>query len=300
MQNREAMDRNEERTDRFIREKMIEAADRYEQELNSDPALQGLEPSPEVFENIMAEIRKTESAAQHESGTLDESAEDAQAMPPKLPDIESLLTEEDRMALELGRKQLRHRGRRRVLRAVGVAAALLVVVFGFSMISEANRIRLMDAVNTLVGKEGIVQLDNEENKVTINVDEREAREQIQKSLGIVPVEFMYLPNGIGFEGYMLDELAGIGQLFYSYGDTIFAVDMINKKIGSSLGVAHDGKVVESFSLDIGRCQVAVSEIEGPGELDYMAEFEYQNCYYTIYGILPREEFTKIIENMVFF
>lgn len=300
MQNREAMDRNEERTDRFIREKMIEAADRYEQELNSDPALQGLEPSPEVFENIMAEIRKTESAAQHESGTLDESAEDAQAMPPKLPDIESLLTEEDRMALELGRKQLRHRGRRRVLRAVGVAAALLVVVFGFSMISEANRIRLMDAVNILVGKEGIVRLNNEENKVIISVDERDARERMQKGLGVVPVEFMYLPDGMKFEGYTLDAEAGIGQLFYSYNDTIFTVDMVNRKIGSSFGMTQDGEIREVFMVNIGKCQAAVSEIEGSGELDYMAEFEYQNCYYNIYGILPREEFVKIIKNIVLF
>ncbi len=329
MRKKEPLDLHEEKIDRFIREKVMEAADLYEQELNNDPALQGLEPSPQVFENIMAQIRKKEEEAKKGngdgetacteslereagySGFPDESAATAELRDKegclgeeaygKMPtDVEALLSAEDRRALEIGRKRLKHRGRRRLLHTIGIAAALVIIVFGISMVSEANRIRLMNALNTLVGKEGIVQLDNEEDRLIIGIDEREAREQIRKKLDVAPVEFMYRPDGLEFEGYSLDEKTKVGILFYKYNDTVLSVQMVNKEEGSSLGMSRDGEVVDSFFVDAKVCEVLVSEIEGPGELDYMAEFEYKNCYYMIYGILPREEFVKLIEKILIF
>lgn len=302
MRKKEAIDINEEKADRFIRKKMMEAAESYEQELNNDPALQGLEASPQVFENIMAEIRKIENATKEEASLHPPHAEtpEEEVSCTAMPDVEELLSEEDRMALEIGRKRLRHRGFRRKLRAFGVAAALLAIIFGISMVSEANRIRMMDAFNNLVGKAGIVRLDNEGNRILVSDDEEEARAKIREKLNIIPVEFMYRPNGMEFAGYSLEEERKVGVLFYQYNDTVLSVHMVNKEVDSSLGMARDGKIVERFVVDTKLCQVNVTEIEAPSELDYMAEFEYKNCYYTIYGILPREEFIKMMENIIIF
>lgn len=282
MRNKNAIDRNEERADRFVRERVMEAADCYEQELNNDPALQGLEASPQVFENIMDQIRKLESAAQEEAP----------------PDVEALLSEEDRMALEIGRKRLRHRGRRRVLRVFGVAAALLAIIFGISMVSEANRIRLMDAFNNLVGKEGIVRLGNEEDRIIMSVDEREARELIRESLDITPVDFMYRPEGMEFEGYSLDEQVGMGVLFYRYNDTILSVHMMDKEKDFLFGMAQDGEVSETIMAKTFFGKVEVLGTEGAGENEYYTEFSYGNGYYIIYGILPEDEFVKMIEKIL--
>lgn len=297
MRKKEAIDINEEKADRFIRKKMMEAAESYEQELNNDPALQGLEASPQVFENIMAEIRKIESAAQEEapphSGTPEEEVSCT-----AMPDVEELLSEEDRMALEIGRKHLQYRGRRRILRAFGVAAALLAIIFGISMVSEANRIRLMSAFNNLVGKEGIVRLGNEEDRMIVSVDEREARELIRERLGIIPVDFMYRPDGMEFMGYSLDEQMEMGVLFYQYGDTILSVHILNKEKASSFGMAQDGKVSETIMAETSVGKVEILETEGAGENEYYTEFFYKNGYYIIYGILTREEFVKMIEKIL--
>lgn len=279
MENKEFENKDPDQVDDFLRKKMMEAADRYEEELNSDPSLEGLEPSPRVFENIMAIIEKEETAAAR---------------------AEDLLSEEDRRALELGRKQLAHPARRRVLRVLGVAAAVLVGIFGASMSSEANRVKLVQTLNVLIGNEGAMRLNNEESNEIVSAKEQEAWAEIKEKLGIGTIGFKYVPDGMEYESYELDETVGMATMTYQYQNTILYIRMENRKNKSSQGEMRDGKVLEDIKVKSDAGEITVLEIQGENEKDYLAEFEYENAYYVIYGIMPKEEFVQMIEKLFIF
>lgn len=279
MENKEFEYNDLDQVDDFLRKKMMEAADRYEEELNSDPSLEGLEPSPRVFENIMAIIEKEETAAAR---------------------AEDLLSEEDRRALELGRKQLAHPARRRVLRVMGVAAAVLVGIFGASMSSEANRVKLVQTLNVLIGNEGVMRLNNEESNEIVSAEEKEAWAEIKEKLGIGTIGFKYVPEGMEYESYRLDETVGNATMMYQYQDTILYIRMENRINESSQGGMRDGKILEHMKVKSDAGEIEVSEIQGENEKNYLAEWEYNNHYYAIYGIMSKKEFLKMIEKIFIF
>lgn len=279
---------NEEKTDRFIRQKVREAADRYEQELNRDPALEGVKPSPELFDKIMEQIKREEAAPEGEP----EEKEPAGS-------LLDFLSQEDRAALELGRKQMKKRGPRKIWRHFGIAAAVLVGILGLSMTSEANRVRLVDMWNTMVGKEVVVRLEGSEENQLAKEDEKAAWSEIEEKLGIVPMELVYYPTELVFDNYTIEKTVGRACMFYRCKDTILTVYMVKKEKDSSNGVMADGEVLDTYKVKSMTGEFEISEIEAPEGRNYSGEIFYQDCYYTIYGSFPKDKFDKIIENIIF-
>lgn len=307
-----------EKIDELLRQKMIEAADEYEKELNADPSLAGLKPSPKVYENIMAMIAQEEaaqaaaaaSAADETAATAASAADETAATAEPVmaatasqktasaPRLEDLLSEEDRKALELGRKHMAHPVRHRVFRYIGIAAAAMVAIFGASMSIEANREKFVNVINILVAKESVARLNNDSTNMIVGVEERDAKEEIEEKLGIIPIDFMYMPDGMEYDAYVINENFGSAKMFYRYQDTIVYSMMEKRDIGVSDGATRDGEVIETFDVETDFGTVKISEIQGPDEKDYLAELIYNDCSYTIYGILPKEEFIKMIKNIV--
>lgn len=313
MDNREFEQIDPDNVDEFLRKKMMEAADRYEEELNSDPSLAGLEPSPRVFENIMEMIGKEESvgAGEPEAGsaeTLETKAVEAKAENNVEPESEpvpgfdssspeAFLSEEDRRALQLGRKQLAHPVRRRVLRVLGVAAAVLVGIFGASMTSEANRVKLINTLNVLIGREGVMRLSNEERRETMTVKEQEAWAEIQEKLGVSPIAFRYRPDKMEYDGFEVNEIVGRANVFYKYEDTILYIRVENKYNDMSQGRVMDGDVIKTMDIENEIGSIKITQIQSGQETDYLAEFQYNNSYYAVYGVFPEQEFLQMIKNI---
>ncbi|MGN0354995.1 MAG: hypothetical protein ACI4EI_07955, partial [Muricoprocola sp.] len=149
--------------DDFLWKKLGEAADEWEQELNSKPELDDVEPSPELFEKLMKEIEELEkreaakekpqesvdSSEESDAGDVSERAEVIEAEKTETEEkkkitssLEDLLSEEDRLALEIGRRKLRRKKYSKIYRGMGVAAAVLCCVLIVGVSSEANRIRI--------------------------------------------------------------------------------------------------------------------------------------------------------------
>ena len=171
--------------DEMIRESLKQEADDLEKELNENPSLAGIKAPDDLFEKIVAKL-KAEGDWEEEPETAEgaprqapqdtekETAKkerDEEAIPQeagrdtKMPDLErlySMLPKEDQEALklgkELGEKQKKRAARRkkrvRFLRRAGAVAAMLVLVFGISMTSDANRklvMRVWDGVAENLG-----------------------------------------------------------------------------------------------------------------------------------------------------
>ena len=152
--------------------------------------------------------------------------------------IYSMLSEEDRKAMELGyqmkeqeeQKKIAKRKRRKLCTRVGAAAVAVMVLGSAGMSTEASRAAILQVCEVVMGNFGIRILSNYlDDRETRTVDRREeeAKEEIENQLGIMPLSFMYLPGGLEYNSYRICKEAERATLFYSYEDLKLSVYMGN-------------------------------------------------------------------------
>lgn len=276
---------DDKKTEDFIWQKMSEAADAYEAELNADPLLDDVCLTPEMMEDMMQRIAEED----------EKNAESA----------ELLLSEDDREALELGRKERERRTKRKksrkVLLRAGIAAAALAVVFGASMSIETNRIKLLNVWNFLQGKEIVMRAENNEEQGEYESQRLEACTDILERTGIHAVVFLYVPKGMQFTNYVVNETLKSAKIFYQYEDTLVTISMEKESETTKIGKIFDGEVTDSFETETKFGPVEIKKIMTPeGEEDYVAQIAYDNCQYVIYGVLPQNEFKQMIQMINFY
>nr|WP_302592635.1 DUF4367 domain-containing protein [uncultured Marvinbryantia sp.] len=218
---------------------------------------------------------------------------------------ELLLSEDDREALKLGRKERERREKRRksrkVLLRAGIAAAALAVVFGASMSIEANRIRLLNVWNFLLGKEAVIQVENDGETEKYGAEIDAACADILEKTGIHAAWFLQMPKGMRYSNYVVSDTLEYALMFYKYEDLIFTVDMVKKSDQSKKKQIFDGEILDNYEIETKFGVVSVMEIISPeGEKDYVAQIVYDNCQYTIYGVLSREELITMIKYINFY
>lgn len=307
------LDEESEKKERIC-EKILADADALERELNEDPSLEDVAATPEMFADVMRRIALEDEIAAAQTGTETmehiasehvnttaaqtdaEIAGDAGSPAASAPH----LSEEDKKALEIGRKTIRYQKRTKRLRTAGIVAAAMVFLFGISMTSEANRIWLLNTWLELSGNEKKVFIDSVERFDGIDEAELEARDEIREQLQIVVPEFIYIPKGLRYQNYTINEDTKTASMFYEYQDTVLTVYMKGDWEEAVYGIKFDGRILQTEIVNTTFGKMELTEIEGPeNEKDYVAELVYNNCYYAIYGILPREQFIKMIENIHF-
>lgn len=289
--------------DDFIKKKIMEEADLYEEQLNSDPKLADIAPPPELFDKIMAQIdeldveKEPAKESEEESEVRDES--DADEMREAV-----YLSEEDRKALELGRRVMKRKPYKKVLRAVGLVAIICVFAFALSMVSEANRVRVMQVWNAVTGQEATIRLhnDGEGELKNTSLKEKIARENIEKTLGIAVPQFMYYPEHVKFYDYYMEVNIGEASIYYreDEADAIFSIYMLKADRKIDYGEIVDGIVVETFSIDTFIGSMDVMQIENQENPRYIIKFIFDGCYYRIYSGLSKDELIKMVESMNIF
>lgn len=303
--------------DRFLDEmfgmELDRDVEREEALLAKHPEITGTDASPDLFDRIMEKAGEMDNGkravradveAEREKDTdfeatggnteeIHEKTEPAEYRP------EDFLSEEDRKALEIGRKRMRNKKKHRWAIRFVANAAVLVCVFLVGVSTEANRTRLINVINTWVGDEALGRLDNETDREYVGSDQEKACVEIEEQLGIKPVHFMYELKGMEFEKYEIDTKAKIAKLFYSYNDSIITILMRKDEKGTSKGSIKDGNIKEVFDVNTDIGTVKVAGIEGKFKDKYMAEFVTDNTYYHMFGELPREEFVNLIKSIFF-
>ena len=276
----------------FLDEEECKRADAYEQKLNADESLKDIEATPEMFEDIMRRV-----------AAVDAEKDEAVAQKAAVGEY-VYVSQEDREAMELGKKVLARRKYRKVWRGFGVAAALLAVVVGVSVSTEAGRFRIANFWNFLVGQETVIRVENHDPRDAVEVDfaEKEAWSEIEKKTGIVPVKFMYLPDGMKFDSYEINEVHRTARLVYMYRDTFVKILMTaGKNITQSLKseLHYDGTTVKEIPVATRYGEYVIVETKTDIGNNYMVSFERDSCSYSIIGVSTREEFKNMIENIFF-
>ena len=216
---------------------------------------------------------------------------------------EDQLSAEDQEALRLGRELLHTPKKKnptilsKILKGITRAAVVALGVFVLSMSSEANRVKLLSMWNSVIGEELRIDFENEDNRIQDNQIKQEMDTDIKNKLGIQPVQLLYLPKGMQYRNYIIDENAGVVSIFYTYNNSTIICEIFNKKNETSQNQRFDGNVIENVKLSPQEINVDIYKINNEDEESFAASFEYNNAFYVIWGKMPFKEFEEMIKKI---
>ena len=190
-------------------------------------------------------------------------------------------------------------------RAVKVACVCLVAataMFGLSMTSEANRLRLLQTANEVLGTGDLLQADNGEDRAMTIGSEQEARKEVKDTLTVEGPDFYYLPEGMTYQGSKIYDEIGYAEIQYSYNSGFLYLEISNSLSDMSQGNIRENQENEDDAEEIetlsGKMDFVIKEIE-EGKEQYTASWEYKNVAYNFYGEISYEELIKILQNISF-
>ena len=227
------------------------------------------------------------------------------------------LSEEDRKALELGRKMLKAEVgtadtsekkvhyRRKPLKIYLALAAVIVCVLAMGITSMGGPERVVRMVRRAVGDRDVEQVDSnktdKQNKIIEGEAEEEAYQKIRDTFDTDVVKvFVCLPD-MKFDTMNLDESKQVAEMYYSYdGETIgYIINMPYRD--SSWGVDFEDSVEKKYSKEIHKCKINITlyEIEDSNVPKCVAKFKYGNIEYMLMGTMSEQNFEKILKNLFF-
>lgn len=222
----------------------------------------------------------------------------------------SQLSEADRRAMEYGyqmqqkdaEKKVRRKKRRKIAKRAGITAAALVVVFGVSMTSDANRRYVLEAWNTVAEKVGMRTGVNylEEDPIRLgDTEEERAQEDVREKLKIRPVKFDYLPEGWNFSSYEINKEADFGIFFYTNGEHWFSVYMKKNASNNVSYYQMDGEegvieIVENSQ----NIKIQLQKTQNENKEMYSASFQEDDASYYCNGDVAYEEMKKVAKYLI--
>lgn len=193
-------------------------------------------------------------------------------------------------------------GYRKLAKVAGVVIVGALAVFVASMSIEANRNYFIDSVKYLTGNDTKILIDNDASNDKPSLDEEQARDEIEKEMGVEVPEFLYRPETFEFHKYEMNRESGIANLQYWYKDSVISLyisDSSEKLQSNSFSLP--GKDVETVYIKKEEIPVSITGIQEKTEETpiYLAEWEWKNYYYQLSARMEKNIFKKIIKEMIF-
>lgn len=190
-----------------------------------------------------------------------------------------------------------HRPRIR-LRAALAAALVAILALGVGMVGSGKKVYLPVVSQKEDGDESTTKVNNSDSAVASSYDEEEVCQEIEDQLGVLPVRFGYQPQGMVLQEYWIKDKLKEAIMRYVCNEKQLHVYISKDYDDSSINVNVDGEIDEVVKMDALRMEVPVYQYRDSNENQYyQVSFEYLNTYYSLSGLMEKEEFRKILENI---
>ena len=230
------------------------------------------------------------------------------------------LSEEDREALELGRKMLKAgigqndpeepsgkkvRRKKKPLKMYLALAAVIVCVLAMGITSMGGPERIVRMMTQDVGDREVDQVDSnhtdKENKVIEGEEEEEAYQEIGDVFNTDIVKLSANLKGMKFDSMNLDENNQIAENYYTYNKKTIAYIISAPYRENSWGVDFEDPIEKKYTEEIHNCKVDITvyKIDKNKGFGYAAKFKYNNIDYLLTGTMKQQEFDKILKSLVF-
>lgn len=227
------------------------------------------------------------------------------------------LSEEDRKALELGRKMLKAEVgtadtsekkvhyRRKPLKIYLALAAVIVCVLAMGITSMGGPERVVRMVRQAVGDRDVEQVDSnktdKQNKIIEGEAEEEAYQKIRDTFDTDVVKvFVCLPD-MKFDTMNLDEKKQVAELYYTYQKRKIVYIVNTGYRESSWGIDIEDSIEKEYSKEINGCNmnIVVYKVENSNQSRCVSKFKYEGVEYFMMGLMEEGDFEKILKNLFF-
>lgn len=285
-----------------------EIAREEEEFLENDTSLVVPEGTKEA---VLARVREQIRAYEMEQ-TRKETEEREEAI--------NYLSEEDREALELGRKMLKAgigqndpeepsgkkvRCKKKPLKMYLALAAVIVCVLAMGITSMGGPERIVRMMTKDVGDREVDQVDSnhvdKENKVIEGEDEEKAYQEIGDAFGTEVVKICICLPEMRFDSMELDKDKQMADMYYYYNNKTIAYCINVPYRDGSWGIDFEDPIDKEYSKEIQGCKIKITKYKPnqKGLPRWDARFEYDNIEYLLTGTMKQRDFEKILNNLFF-
>lgn len=285
------MNNNKDPMDQIITEDLLREAETIDEEIEAA----GVESMPQdLKEKLKQRLHEQIEASEKER-------------------VYAQLSDEDKKALELGRRMLKEsedaegdgkvvyrRKKRKVFLAVA-AVAVLVLAMGITSIGGAERIAEIFKIE--IGDREIVRVEtDEDNYIHTNEDEEKAYQEIKVVFGVDPVKLFHLPQEMKFGVAEIDSELQTALLIYRYKENNISYYISSHHTESSWAMDIEDEMTDKYYVEsmIGNIEVKEYESEEPQIKSYVAKYTYEGLEYYLMGVMEKEKFNYLVENLIFF
>ena len=185
------------------------------------------------------------------------------------------------------------------VRTAKVAGVVLVVgacVFGASMTSQANRIRLVETVHSVWNAGDATGINNGEDREYSAGNLDESVQEIKKILHIAVPEFYYIPTGMKYSKTIISKETQMAIMEYQYNENAVYFDLAANEKDLSQGNWKDTEKIQIETLD-NIIDVEMGSMDVNDEENYYVKWKYKDAYYQLSGQIDKEELIKILNEM---
>lgn len=302
------MNDNKDEFKECIAREFEEIAREEEEFLENDTSLVVPEGTKEA---VLARVREQIRAYEMEQ-TRKETEEREEAI--------NHLSEEDREALELGRKMLKAgigqkdpeepfgkkvRRKKKPLKMYLALAAVIVCVLAMGITSMGGPERIVRMMTQNVGDREVDQVDSnhtdKENKVIEGEEEEKAYQEIGDVFNTDIVKLSANLKDMKFDSMNLDENNQIAENYYTYNKKTIAYIISAPYRENSWGVDFEDPIEKKYTEKLHNCKIDITvyKIDKNERFGYAAKFKYNNIDYLLTGTMRQQEFDKILKSLVF-
>ena len=199
-------------------------------------------------------------------------------------------------------KKVHHRRKRRYL--IVALAAVIVLVCGSVMTGVGSKSYWKVIWERIAGDAEVsyIDVENMDSHESEDIDEVGVYREIAEKFGIYVVRFEYKPKGMVLNRYFLDNSQKKAYLFYKFDNEVVRYSIYMNDVDSSLGQKDLDKLIDEYKIENNNQMINVEEykVDNSKLNRYIAEFEYRDAYYQLIGVMEKDEFDKIIKNLIFF
>lgn len=227
------------------------------------------------------------------------------------------LSEEDREALELGRKMLKAgigqndpeepsgkkvRRKKKPLKIYLALAAVIVCVLAMGITSMGGPERIVRMMTQNVGdREVEYTVKGEKVKTIENEDEEKAYQKIRDTFNTDIVKVILCLSDMTFDSMNLEKDKQVAEMYYNYERKTIAYIINAPYRENSLGIDFEDSVEKEYTKKINGCEIKITiyKIDGEKIPGCVAKFKYNNIEYLLSGTMKQQDFEKIINNLIF-
>lgn len=323
------MKKEDELMKEFLQEELEKESARIKEEVEQDPPLTESGPDPELknkiwkqaeeirrqreaYENLSEadkeamrlgkelQLRREEKAREEFSEELaPESLELAAGAEERQPESHS------EIQTAQGSQTPKVRMRKRRKKTIVALAVALVAVLGVGMTSFGDGGFVIETVDRILGgrKNVNINVDKDDESIQAENDQEEkVFQQIKDEFGFDLVRLDYKPSKMKMVDFILEPEFLSASIYYQYGENVLTYYITPVYQGLSFGYDIEDTVVDEYTKTVGNTKIQITEylIEASNQQEFSAEFEYNDITYILTGIIEKDEFEKILENLHFF